>query len=278
MIDPTRSQRDPYEEWDAAYLLGALSPTERLEFEAHLSGCARCADAVADLAGLPGLLSALDDDEALAMLEADLREDDVSAADARPADARGSAPDPVPARILVALTARVRRHRRVRSALFSVVGAVAAAIIVAAVVLPITLGSSGGAGGPGAGGPGPSGLPTIAAPPHPTVSAVLDAVVANPITASVGLTSTSWGTSIALACQYQDVPSAQPGAGYTQPARFALYVTDRNGTTTEVSSWSAGPGDTVHASGSIATPIADIAGIQLRSLSPDQTLLSHSFD
>ncbi|TAM70673.1 MAG: zf-HC2 domain-containing protein [Microbacteriaceae bacterium] len=275
MIDPTKSRRDPYEEWDAAYLLGALSATERLEFEAHLSGCARCAGAVADLAGLPGLLGALDDDEALAMLAVDLRAEDAHAADAGIADAgiadaRGTASGPVPAHILVGLTARVRLRRRVRSALFGVAGAVAAAVVAAAVVLPITLG--------GAGGPGASSPPTAAAPAHPTVSAALDAVVPSPITASVALTSTTWGTSISLSCQYRDAPPAQPGAGYAQPGRFALYVTDRNGTTTEVSSWSAGPGATVHASGSTAAPIADIAGVQLRSLNPDRTLLSRSFD
>ncbi|WP_308467002.1 anti-sigma factor family protein [Rathayibacter soli] len=289
MIDPTAgahdayADRDRYAEWDAAYVLGALSPNERLEFEAHLSGCARCASAVADLAGLPGLLSALDDDEALVMLDAgprahavqglDGRRADARSADVRWADARWAASESMPADILAGLTARVRLRRRLRSALVGVTGAVAAAVVAAAIIVPLAVGGGGGTGG----GPGPSGLPTFAAPAHPTVSAALDAVVPSSITASVGLTSTSWGTSIALSCQYKDVSSAQTGTGYATPAQFALYVTARDGTTTEVSSWSAGPGDTVHASASIATPIADIAGVQLRSVSPNQTLLAHSF-
>ena len=48
---------DGYAEWDAAYVLGALSPVERLEFESHLSGCPACRSAVTEIAHLPGLLS-----------------------------------------------------------------------------------------------------------------------------------------------------------------------------------------------------------------------------
>jgi carotenoid cleavage dioxygenase-like enzyme len=50
-------------EWDAAYVLGALSDAERREFEAHMVGCSSCRKAVTDLAGLPPLLSVLDYDQ-----------------------------------------------------------------------------------------------------------------------------------------------------------------------------------------------------------------------
>ena len=46
----------PYELWDGSYVVGALSPAERHEYEAHLDACVRCSRAVRDLAGLPGLL------------------------------------------------------------------------------------------------------------------------------------------------------------------------------------------------------------------------------
>ncbi len=42
---------------DAAYVLGALPPDARQRFEEHLQHCDRCARAVSDLAGMPGLLS-----------------------------------------------------------------------------------------------------------------------------------------------------------------------------------------------------------------------------
>lgn len=46
-----------YAEWDAAYVLGALSTSDRRLFEAHLAECALCRAAVAELAPTVGLLS-----------------------------------------------------------------------------------------------------------------------------------------------------------------------------------------------------------------------------
>src|SRR4029450_13226426 len=37
---------DKFAQWDAAYVLGALSPAERREFEEHLSSCKSCQAAV----------------------------------------------------------------------------------------------------------------------------------------------------------------------------------------------------------------------------------------
>ena len=39
-----------------AYVLGALSPEERVRFEEHLDGCALCAAELAEFAGIPALL------------------------------------------------------------------------------------------------------------------------------------------------------------------------------------------------------------------------------
>lgn len=66
---------DPYAEWDAAYVLGALAPAERLEFEGHLALCTRCRAAVAEIAGLPGLLAQVGPEDAARLTEApDLNE------------------------------------------------------------------------------------------------------------------------------------------------------------------------------------------------------------
>ena len=49
----------PYAMWDAAYVLGSLSAADRREFETHLAGCPSCREAVAELGGVPALLSQL---------------------------------------------------------------------------------------------------------------------------------------------------------------------------------------------------------------------------
>ena len=54
-----------YADWDAAYVLGSLSEADRREFDAHLLECRQCRDAIAELSGMPALLSLLDLDEVL---------------------------------------------------------------------------------------------------------------------------------------------------------------------------------------------------------------------
>ena len=60
---------DPFHDWDAAYVLGSLGPDDRRAFEQHLTTCASCSAAVAELAGMPGILATLSTDEAVALLE-----------------------------------------------------------------------------------------------------------------------------------------------------------------------------------------------------------------
>ncbi|MDT5318691.1 MAG: hypothetical protein QOD88_1213, partial [Mycobacterium sp.] len=52
--------------WDAAYVLGALSDADRLEFEAHLVGCISCREGVTELTAVSRLLSRLDYDQVIA--------------------------------------------------------------------------------------------------------------------------------------------------------------------------------------------------------------------
>jgi anti-sigma factor RsiW len=58
---------DKYREWTGAYVLGALSATERREFDKHLEVCADCAASVAECSGLPAMLALLTRDQALAL-------------------------------------------------------------------------------------------------------------------------------------------------------------------------------------------------------------------
>jgi RNA polymerase sigma-70 factor (ECF subfamily) len=110
------TQADPYRDWDVAYVLGSLSPAERREFEDHLGECLSCAGDVGILAGMPGILSAVQPGLAVEML-----------------DPPGAVPDTAPPR-----QARSSRRRgRIRFA----VGLVAAAAAGAVLTLSLQSGS-----------------------------------------------------------------------------------------------------------------------------------------
>uniref|UniRef100_UPI000ABF841D anti-sigma factor family protein n=1 Tax=Nocardia lijiangensis TaxID=299618 RepID=UPI000ABF841D len=59
---------DDYTTWDAPYVLGSLTGSERREYEEHLAGCIDCRAAVAELAGLPGMLALVPAETALGMI------------------------------------------------------------------------------------------------------------------------------------------------------------------------------------------------------------------
>src|ERR1700760_1466410 len=92
----TMDDDDRYAMWDAAYVLGSLSAGDRREFEAHMATCPQCREAVAELSGVPALLSQLDRVEVAAISESSAPEE---------------APMPSP-NLLPSLLATVRWRRR----------------------------------------------------------------------------------------------------------------------------------------------------------------------
>lgn len=154
---------DRFATYDAPYVLGALSPRDRQEFELHLRDCADCARAVRELAGMPGLLSKVPPDLVPA----------------------GEPPDLPPATLLPALLDKARRQQR-RSRWTTIATSVtaAAACLVLAVVL--TLGAV-------PTGERPVSIPTV------TMSPVRDA----PVWATIGLEDVEWGTKVNMHCMYE---------------------------------------------------------------------------
>ena len=152
-----------YADWDSAYVLGALSPAERREFEEHLETCEACRRSVAELAPMPGLLARLSADRARALLV----ESDVVPPAPRP-------------ELLDAVRREGRRRRIRRTRMRIALAAAAAVVVVAAVAVPLAL-----------------------TRPAVGVQAVAFETVADvPVSASAELSPAEWGTRIELDCTY----------------------------------------------------------------------------
>ena len=213
---------------DGAYVLGALSPTERQAFESHLTQCDDCARSVRELAGLPGLLARIDPQ---------VIEDP-------PSDV------PVPATLLPALVSEVRRARRRR--VYISVGAAAATIVIAAGATVLIAGNRSDT---------PLGGPTstvTAAPDQP-----MSPVGSGPLKASLGFASVVWGTKIDLSCSYDKTDEWDTGGS----AGYALVVRTNDGKEQQVATWRGIPGKTVRLTAATDSRRQDISSVEVRTAS-----------
>lgn len=220
---------------DGAYVLGALSPTERLAFEKHLADCEECTRAVRELAGLPGLLGRVD----------------VSVVEHPLVDV------PLPETLLPALSREVRRTRRRRG---FVTAALAAAAVVVAVSVPVAVSRLTDDDGASQAVPGPGATTT------PTASAplVMSPVGDVPVRASVSLDSVTWGTRLGLICTYDSAWVDRP---LPEEPTYALFVRTRDGHSEQVGTWRSTDGRTMRLSAATAASRADIAAVEVRTTS-----------
>jgi anti-sigma factor RsiW len=231
------SVHDEYAMWDAAYVLGSLSSTERREFEAHLIGCRLCGSAVGELNGMPALLSRLDRDTLVAIDEADR-----------------SGVERLPDELLPSLLAKVNWRRR-RSRIVTWTAGAAAAAVVAIGVLVGVMGHS------------PTSVPT---PPQASVAVQPMAQVAtNRLASTVSLSRQQGGTFISMNC----VCLAPLNAPHDT---LAMVVVGRDGSHTRMATWVANPGHTAAPVGTISTPVDQIAYVQVVSADDGQVLLERS--
>ncbi len=241
---------DEYATWDAAYVLGALAPAERREYEEHLRTCERCADAVGELAGMPGLLSRVPREQAAALLDAG---DGLSSTTSDAASAPAGPSDTV----LPSLLHRARRRRTRTRWLVAGLSVAAAAILVG--VLAFVL---------------PTVLPQ-AQPLNEAGRVTMQQVEPSAVTADLRLTSEPWGTRIESRCRYAHVDEEE---GYHPAWTYAMVVTDREGRQTEISTWTAEEGTTAWPTATTSVPLTDIASVDIRTARDGTVLLRHTFE
>jgi hypothetical protein len=212
--------RCEYAHDDGAYVLGALSPSERAAYERHMSDCAACREAVAEIAVLPGLLGRLDPVAAQQLLG----QTDTPAEPDEESASRGEA------RVisLVQAAAKVRRRERIgRRLRYAGTGLVAACL---ALVVALGIGALRGNGTPS--GPSVAESPSL----HPMVEAVPGTRA--PVEAAVALVPHKWGTEIKMRCSYRETGGADAWT-------FKMFAYGPDHTKEQLSSWVAGPGDSL---------------------------------
>jgi Putative zinc-finger len=218
-----------YHQDPAAYVIGSLSPAERLEFEKHLGECDDCTRAIRELAGLPGLLG---------RVEASVLEQPV-------------VDKPVPETLLPTLSRKVRSARRRRALI-----AAGAAAAVVAVVVPVAL-SQVGAGDrsrPEVPEPSSDAPAAVSEPMHPVGDV--------PLEASVSLESVTWGTKLGLTSTYDRWAMDRrlpPSMDYT------LCVRTWDGRLEKVGSWTSVDGKTMEVSSATSATSDDISSVQVRA-------------
>jgi Putative zinc-finger len=216
---------DEFALYDAAYVLGALSPADRREFETHLKVCAACASSVSELAGLPGLMSRVSIDELT------------------------QEPEPVPETLLPSLARAVRRERGRRRLVVGAAAAAAACLITVGAVA-ITRPNS----------PTRPPVTSSASTRSGTANLALAAVAPSPITASARLVDMAWGTRIDLTCDYR-TNGFYPPSGTS----YALVVIDRKGVAQQVATWNALPNREITVTGASSRARRDIAAVEIRT-------------
>ena len=225
---------DRFATWDAAYVLGALSPAERREYEEHLAGCPTCQSAVSELAGMPGLLAQVPPEDAALLAAAP----DVEVLD------DGPPPD---------LLARVRAlpNRRRRLARTLIAAAAALVLVLSGIAYAV-------------------GLPPFGSSDARRVA--FEAVRPTGLTAVADVVPVADGTKIAVECVYGETNEPWPGGGYGH-ANYTIYVVDRDGNATLLKEWDVKPNKTMRPGGVTPLRVRQIEAVEIRYTAKDETML-----
>lgn len=215
---------DNLAEWDAAYVLGALSVDERLEYERYVAANPARAAKLTELAGLPGILNALTRDEAAALIE----DVDVQPAAERPLDLMPSL-----------ARAAARRQQRSRRTFFAAAIASAAALLIA-----------GGIVGANVFPRESTSVTTVAMQP-------MEPAGRGGITAALAVTEKKWGTRLDWGCEYTKDWSKNVES-------YDIVVTTADGVQTAVGSWRPAGNEASGLAASTTIPKSQIRSVDIR--------------
>lgn len=199
---------DEFRDWDAAYVLGALSPEDRLAYLAHLSTCTACTAAVTELAGMPGLLRNLSAGEAEALMTV-------------PDDSHLFNRQHQPGLVQRLATAANKRRRRLRAGALALAVVTATGVVLGSMLIGASLTpSSNAAQGPFTSTP--SGKALTMSPVQP-----------GNVTATLLVSSKPWGTRLDWTCEYPD------GGASNGEKAYSMVMIDTSGAETVIATWNA---------------------------------------
>ncbi|MBM7412504.1 hypothetical protein JOE38_002327 [Clavibacter michiganensis] len=253
---------DDIHEWDAAYVLGSLSATDRALFEDHLEGCDACMRSLAELSGLPGVLRMLPVEEAIALMD----EPEAPAVPQPVATAPDASAHRVPRRRRRALAGASRVPLTRRTGRW-ILAAAAVALLAGGAALGSALRA-------GVSAPVADPTPAVSSPAQdPTSDTGLpaDAVsmrsdLDEGVTAQLAVTAKPWGTRFDWSCAY-----AGGGAG---KGAYDLVAIDDDGTRTVVATWGAGQAEATQLAATSSLPIDRIREVQITPSDSDVVLAS----
>ena len=200
---------DEFRDWDAAYVLGALSSEDRRKYEQHLTNCPACTSAVAELAGMPGLLRKLQAEDAEALMTV-------------PDDGHLRGQQHEPGLVHRLATTANKRRRRVRAAALALMVGAAAILALGGIFIGASLAPSANV----------ARLPATSAPTGTAV--MMTPVQPGTMTAILTVSSKAWGTRFDWTCDYVNVDGKVNAA-----KSYSMVMTDTSGVETVIATWSA---------------------------------------
>ncbi len=233
---------DEFRDWDAAYVLGALSSDERRAFERHLETCSACTSAVTELAGIPGFLTKISTETALEIVESPLFPKE-----------NGKVVSSIQELASLAIQRRQMSRRRLVSAM-----AVAAAFLMVI--------------GIGIGGRLESNR-AIKSPAFTTLTAGTPVLFAphksGSMQVKMQMSSKKWGTQFQWNCAYTEIRTAAE-----VPESYDLVVTDPSGAKVVIATWREIGKNATGLVAATSIAFADIRAIEIRASGSNEPILT----